>query len=108
MFLSDFKPELPFERVEPFVLIVMQMTRRTAFLMESIFDDEEPAISVPGGQLEIQHADTKTTMFPEAILSRRDAFRAHRCSFRRLLPNCTGQCSRSQHERATIHDYAPR
>lgn len=48
MFLPDFERELALERIEPLVLLAMQMTRGATFLVERILYDEETAISFAG------------------------------------------------------------
>ena len=51
---ADVEVELAFEHLEPLVLIMVEVTRRTAFLMKCTLDDEQRPCSC-SGQLEVQH-----------------------------------------------------
>lgn len=44
--LTDVEPAFAFEGVELLALVVMQVTRRSAFLVERVLDDEEAAIRI--------------------------------------------------------------
>jgi hypothetical protein len=63
--------ELTFNSVEPFILVIMQVSRRAALLSESVLDNEETA-AVLLGHLEGNRANAKPPLFAESVFACRD------------------------------------
>jgi hypothetical protein len=59
--LPDLHEELAFQRVEPFILVIMQVARGTAPGMERVLEDEE-AVAILGANLERNGADAQSTV----------------------------------------------
>lgn len=66
MLLSDFKQELAFHSVKPFILIIMQVFGRTPFYVKRIFDNEN-IVAVFRRYFERNCANTKTSMLSELV-----------------------------------------
>jgi hypothetical protein len=64
--LPDFDDELSFEGIEPFFLVIVQVTGWAAFLVKGVFQDEEGA-AILRSYLEIYDADAQPPVFPETI-----------------------------------------
>ena len=70
--LADLDEVLPFQHVEQFILLQMEVTCGTTLCPVRVLDHESGAAAVLGGYLEVDGADPESLVLAEAVLSGRD------------------------------------
>jgi hypothetical protein len=67
-FLSNLNDKIAFGRIEPLVLIVMQVPRRAAFCVKGIFQNEQPA-AILRDDLEVNGTDAEAALFTKSVFA---------------------------------------
>jgi hypothetical protein len=65
-FVSDLDEELTFDRVKPFILLVVEMSRRATLGVERVFEDEQTT-AVARDDLKVNGANPQTPTFPKSV-----------------------------------------
>src|SRR5215211_2103040 len=104
--VADLEGELALDRIEPLVLLVVEMSRRPAFTHVGVLEDEESPIGIISGDLDLQRDDAPDHhLFLKAVLATwhvEPLLRTHVSSFPKFSAGAAcAHCSEIYQEDAT-------